>query len=177
MKVLYNDRELDFEPGPGNFSVFIHDGSDEPVVPGTVEMSAQETVEHAELFPDEAQWHPKTRFVVEQVLAETKGFDPATLSDPTARRSVQTKHLIGLVDGTLKLIELGMSPHWKYPETYCHPNVQRHLMEAAKYVKAYAEWHREWKAGVRKPHGEPDPKHFFYHLRRPADDGPTEPIP
>jgi len=89
-------------------------------------ISATETVYHAERV---VKLHKRTAELVKLVLKKdyNKEF---TDTYKKAGWSTTIKHLVGLMDLTLKFIDMKVPWMWSLPETHLHPKYQANLTDA-----------------------------------------------
>ena len=96
--------------------------------PKRVEIDPQVSVYHGERVKNVHADFPKYwNMVFEQ---SSKGTEPPCEAEPDEIRQwcdIAGTHLLGLLDLTLKFMDMGTPFVWKYPETYLHPGLQAGL--------------------------------------------------
>lgn len=131
------DVEVDGRP----LTLVCHDGAQRLGYPGRFAVSAEESTHHAERLSREG-WHRDTEPLVEYAL----GTGPSTGLSHYGR-SAGEQHLVGLVDLSLKLDDMGVPLVWVQPESLLHPGVAARLGDVAAFFLHRAQY----RIGVRVP--------------------------
>ena len=84
------------------------------------------------LGPQETVYHGEN---VKKIHVESPHWiDVIFNSKVPPKNTIEYKHVLGLVDLSLKFKDMGVPFGWKYPESYLHPACQVHLADFAIHL-------------------------------------------
>jgi hypothetical protein len=142
MKIKVGDDVHDVEGSPaagtGGITLVCHDGTGPRIeYPDRVAIDVHVSTHHGSRLSD-GGWHADTAPLVEYAFGAHLG---------SYSRTPAENHLVGLVDLSLKLDDMGVPFVWVQPESLLHPGVAARLGDLAAYF-----YHRaQYRIGVRIP--------------------------